>query len=426
VFEPQIAGHHGRLVKTMGDGLPVEFHSVVDALRCAVEVQRAEAERNAYLPIDRRMVFRIGINLGNAIVGGNDIHGDGVNIAHRLQQLADCGGVVISGTTYDWVENKLEVGFESLGERRVKNVAKPLRVYRVRMEAEAAGKTFGVRQAAARVLRRPIIAVGALAVLIVVGIAAWSLPREQGVNSPSILRTALPPADKPSIAVLPFGNVGPKSEEAYFAQGLTDDLITDLSKISGLLVVARNSTSGYRDPTWSSPVRMNDVPTGHQFFPSIVADGNDIHVAWFDGRLNPAGSMITQLQVFYNRSIDRFRRVVRAGHRRQRAAVRPKSSESISGLLRGVYRRLHRHRCGGWAGCDHLERQLQCREPADSWRVPRLQDTSRGSGHSGPSKYWCPGSGRVCRNRSERAGEVARLLGMCRCLSAIRVMIDWL
>jgi Adenylate and Guanylate cyclase catalytic domain len=288
----------------MGDGLPVEFHSVVDALRCAVEVQRAEAERNAYLPIDRRMVFRIGINLGNVIVGGNDIHGDGVNIAHRLQQLADCGGVVISGTTYDWVENKLEVGFESLGERRVKNVAKPLRVYRVRMEAEAAGKTFGVRQAAARVLRRPIIAVGALAVLIVVGIAAWSLPREQGVNSPSILRTALPPADKPSIAVLPFGNVGPKSEEAYFAQGLTDDLITDPSKISGLLVVARNSTSGYRDPTWSSPVRMNDVPTGHQFFPSIVADGNDIHVAWFDGRLNPAGSMITQLQVFYNRSID--------------------------------------------------------------------------------------------------------------------------
>jgi TolB-like protein/class 3 adenylate cyclase/Flp pilus assembly protein TadD len=247
VFEPQIAEHHGRLVKTMGDGLLVEFHSVVDALRCAVDVQRAEAGRNAALQTDRRMVFRIGINLGDVIVEGDDIHGDGVNIAHRLQQLADSGGVVISGTTYDQVEKKLDVGYESLGERRVKNIDKPVRAYRVRMDAEAVGKTFDGWQPVARSLRRPIVAAGALAIVIIAGAVGWWRPWEPAIERSSIERSALP--DKPSIAVLPFGNLGRETDQTYFAQGLTDDLITDLSKISGLLVIARNSTSAYRDPS---------------------------------------------------------------------------------------------------------------------------------------------------------------------------------
>jgi adenylate cyclase len=246
VFEPNIAEQHGRLVKTMGDGLLVEFHSVVDALRCAVDVQRAEAGRNALLPADRRMAFRIGINLGDVIVEGDDIQGDGVNIAHRLQQLADSGGVVISGTAYDQVEKKLDVGYESLGERRVKNIDKPVRVYRVRMDANAVGKTFGVWQAVGRSWRRPALAFGALAVLVVAGAMAWWRPWEPKIEPTAIERSALPLPDKPSIAVLPFGNLGPESEQAYFAQGLTDDLIIDLSKISGLLVIARNSTSAYQ------------------------------------------------------------------------------------------------------------------------------------------------------------------------------------
>jgi TolB-like protein/class 3 adenylate cyclase/thioredoxin-like negative regulator of GroEL len=246
VFEPNIANHHGRLVKTMGDALLVEFHSVVDALRCAVDVQRTEAGRNAALPSDRRMVFRIGINLGDVIVEGDDIHGDGVNIADRLQQLADSGGIVISGTAYDQVEKKLDVGYESLGERRVKNIDKPVRVYRVRMDADAVGKTYGVWQAIARSWRRPVLAVGALAVLVVAGAMAWWQPWEPRVEPSAIERSAMPLSDKPSIAVLPFGNLGSESEQAYFAQGLTDDLITDLSKISGLLVIARNSTSAYQ------------------------------------------------------------------------------------------------------------------------------------------------------------------------------------
>lgn len=246
VFEPNIAGHHGRLVKTMGDALLVEFHSVVDALRCAVDVQRTEAGRNAALPSDRRMIFRIGINLGDVIVEGDDIHGDGVNIADRLQQLADSGGVVISGTAYDQVEKKLDVGYESLGERRLKNIDKPVRVYRVRMDPEAAGKTFGRRPSLARPWRRSVAVAGAFAVLVVAGATAWWRPWELQGEPSAIERSALPLPDKPSIAVLPFGNLGPESEQGYFAQGLTDDLITDLSKISGLLVIARNSTSAYQ------------------------------------------------------------------------------------------------------------------------------------------------------------------------------------
>ena len=143
VFEPAIAGHRGRLVKTMGDGLLVEFQSVVDALRCAVELQRAEAERNATLPLERRMEFRIGINLGDVIVEGDDIHGDGVNIADRMQALAEPGGIAISGTAYDHVKAKLPVGYASLGEQKVKSIADPVRVYRVLMDPAAAGKTSG-------------------------------------------------------------------------------------------------------------------------------------------------------------------------------------------------------------------------------------------------------------------------------------------
>ena len=120
IFEPKIGDHHGRLVKTMGDGLLVEFHSVVDALRCAIEVQRAEAERNASVPVDRRLSFRIGINLGDVIVEGDDIHGDGVNIADRLQNLAEPGGIAVSSSAYDQVRSKLAVGYADLGRQTVK------------------------------------------------------------------------------------------------------------------------------------------------------------------------------------------------------------------------------------------------------------------------------------------------------------------
>ncbi len=246
VFEPRIAAHHGRLVKTMGDGLLVEFHSVVDAVRCAVEVQRAKAEREGGAPDGHRLEFRIGINLGDVIVEGDDIHGDGVNIADRLQSLADPGGVAISGAAYDQVEKKLDVGFAFLGEQRVKNIDKPVRVYRVLIDPSATGKTIGD-------LRRPLWswpwpAAAAVTLILVLagGAAVWWRPWEPKVEPASIERMALPLPDKPSIAVLPFANMSGDAQQDYFADGITDDLITELSKVSGLFVISRNSTFGLK------------------------------------------------------------------------------------------------------------------------------------------------------------------------------------
>ena len=154
VFEPQIAAHRGRLVKTMGDGLLMEFHSVVDAVRCAVEVQRAKSERDVAVPVDRRLTFRVGINLGDVIVEGDDIHGEGVIIAERLQSLADPGGVVVSESAFDHTIHKVEVGFAYLGEQRVKNITGPVRVYRVLLDPAAAGKVVGTTR---KIGIRPLI-----------------------------------------------------------------------------------------------------------------------------------------------------------------------------------------------------------------------------------------------------------------------------
>jgi TolB-like protein/class 3 adenylate cyclase/Flp pilus assembly protein TadD len=248
VFEPQINSHQGRLVKTMGDGLLVEFHSAVDALRCAIEVQRAEAERNTGLLAERRLTFRIAINLGDVIVEGDDIHGDGVILADRLQSLAEPGGIAISGTTYDQVRAKLAVGYADLGERRVKNALEPVRVYRVLLDPTAAGRTISERQARASSWRRPVaIAAAALLVLAIAGGGALLLrPWEPRIEPASIERMDLPLPDKPSVAVLPFTNMSSDAGQEHFADGMTDDLITDLSKSSALFVIARNSTFFYK------------------------------------------------------------------------------------------------------------------------------------------------------------------------------------
>jgi TolB-like protein/class 3 adenylate cyclase/Tfp pilus assembly protein PilF len=247
ILEPKIAAHGGRLIKTMGDGLLVEFHSVVEALRCAVDVQRAKAERNGAAPAGHRLDFRIGINLGDVIVEGDDIHGDGVNIADRLQGLAEPGGIAISGTAYDHVHTKLPVGFDSLGERLMKNIAEPVRVYRVVLDTAAAGKTVGKSRTAMRSLRWPAAAAAAiLLLLLAAGAVAWWRSWQPRIEPASIERMALPLPDKPSIAVLPFANMSDDAKQEYFADGITDDLITELSKVSGLFVISRNSTFVYR------------------------------------------------------------------------------------------------------------------------------------------------------------------------------------
>ena len=243
-----IQKHRGRVVDSPGDNLLAEFGSVVDAVRCAVEIQEELKARNADLPETRKMEFRIGINLGDVIVEGERIYGDGVNVAARVEGLAEAGGISISGTTYDQIENKLVFGYEYLGEHTVKNIKKPVRVYRVLMEpGAAASRVCGEKKNGRRHGRWAALvlaaAVGAVAV------AIWNFYLRPSPSPPEVA-SEQPPSlelpDKPSIAVLPFLNMSGDPEQEYFSDGITEDLITDLSKVSGLFVIARNSVFTYK------------------------------------------------------------------------------------------------------------------------------------------------------------------------------------
>lgn len=250
LFEPEIARHHGRVFKLMGDGLLAEFASVVDAVECAVFLQRGLAERNATIPEDQRVQVRIGINLGEVIVEGKDRYGDGVNIAARLQQLADPGGICVSSKVAREVERKLAFGFESMGEQKVKNIAKPVQTFRV---------TFGGPE-----IRRimPAHALGnwkslaalAILALAIAGVTAFVQTSMPWFGATSVAPEVLPLPGKPSVAVLPFNDFG-GGDQAYFADGLTEDLITDLSKLSGIFVISRNSSWTYKD----KPVKVQQV-----------------------------------------------------------------------------------------------------------------------------------------------------------------------
>ena len=198
LLDPSIGEHKGRVFKTTGDGLLVEFPSVVNAVACAVNIQRAMAARNAGLPEDRLIQLRIGVNLGDVIIEGEDVFGDGVNVAARLEGIAPPGGVAVSAMVRDNIGNRLDLQFEDLGEQNLKNIARPVGVYRV------------------------------------------------ALGSPAASRPALALPGKPSIAVLPFTNMSSDPEQEYFADGLTEDLITDLSRHAGLFVIARNSSFAYK------------------------------------------------------------------------------------------------------------------------------------------------------------------------------------
>jgi class 3 adenylate cyclase len=205
--DPKIKEHRGRIVKTTGDGLLLEFASVVDAVRCAVDVQREVAERNADVPPDRRIEFRMGINVGDIIKDGRDIYGDRVNVAARLEALAEPGGVCVSRVVRDQVRDKLAISFEDMGEQKVKNIARPVRVHRI-------------------VLGEP---------------SSSPEPATASLSKPAL---ALP--DKPSIAVLPFQNMSGDPEQDYFADGMVEEIITALSRIRWLFVIARNSSFTYK------------------------------------------------------------------------------------------------------------------------------------------------------------------------------------
>jgi class 3 adenylate cyclase/Tfp pilus assembly protein PilF len=261
LVDPKIREHRGRIVKTTGDGMLAEFPSVVDAVRCAVEIQRAMVDRNADAPEDKRITFRIGVNLGDVIIDGDDIYGDGVNIAARLEALAEPGGICISRVVRDQIRDKLSYPFEDLGEHSVKNIARPVRVYAMGANAVASTPLVAA-QAQPRSVRRSIIpqrAVIAAGVLAVIGIAIvawWVWPKgnsptvavqASAVANPQVPSTvASTPAPRLSFVVLPFANLSSDQEQEYFADGITGDLTTDLSRISGSFVIARNTAFTYK------------------------------------------------------------------------------------------------------------------------------------------------------------------------------------
>ena len=233
LIDPRIAEHGGRTVKLMGDGALVEFASVVDAVECAVAIQRTIAELNAGIPEDRRIVFRIGINVGDIIIEGEDIYGDGVNVAARLEGIAESGGIAISEDAWRQVQGKVASDFIDLGPQSLKNIARPVRVYRVEL-----------------------------------GAGSVTQPTAPALASP----------DKPSIAVLAFQNMSGDPEQEYFADGITEDVITDLSKVSGLLVIARNSSFAYKGKTVDIRVVARELGVRSVLEGSIRRAGNRVRI----------------------------------------------------------------------------------------------------------------------------------------------------
>jgi len=252
VMADLIEQHRGRVVDSPGDNLLAEFTSVVDAVQCAVEIQQILKAKNAELPENRRMQFRIGVNLGDVIEEGERIYGDGVNIAARIEGLAEGGGICVSGSAYEQIENKLALGYEYLGEHAVKNIAKPVRVYKVPMELGARKeKKAGVKQ-----WKKVAVAAAAVIIIGAGAFAIWNFYfRPPPIEPASVEKMAFPLPDKPSIAVLPFTNMSDDPKQEYFSDGLTEEIITALSKVPKLFVIARNSSFTYK----GKPVKVQQV-----------------------------------------------------------------------------------------------------------------------------------------------------------------------
>jgi adenylate cyclase len=238
LVDPKIAEHRGRIVKTTGDGILVEFVSVVDAVRCAVDIQRGMTERNAKVPRDDRIEFRIGLNVGDIISDADDIYGDGVNVAARLQSLADPGGIYVSRVVHDQVRDKLSFDFEGMGEQTVKNIARPVDVYRIHITQDVAAKK----------------------------IAVGTAPSETTIS------------DRPALAVLPFANMSGDAEQEYFADGVTEDIITALSRLRWFFVIARNSSFTYKGKAVDVKRAARELGVRYVLEGSVRKGGNRVRI----------------------------------------------------------------------------------------------------------------------------------------------------
>ncbi len=246
IFSEIIGKHGGRVVNAPGDSILSEFPSVVSAVHCAVEIQRQLDARNLDLPENRRMQFRIGINLGDVIQSEDAIYGDGVNIAARIEALAEPGGVSISRTVFNHVQSKLKYGYEYQGEHHVKNITNPVRVYKLLPDPKDSGKLIGESTPQLRPSKRFYIAALAILLISVAGVISHFYLRHPNIDPPKAEEIAFQLPDKPSIAVLPFVNMNEDPKQEYFSDGITHDLITALSKFGELLVIASNTIFTYK------------------------------------------------------------------------------------------------------------------------------------------------------------------------------------
>jgi adenylate cyclase len=310
VLAGSIVEHDGRIVGTAGDSVLADFPSVVEALNTAVEIQKEFAERNAELPAERRLRFRIGINLGDVIVDGEDIFGDGVNVAARVQALAEPGGIAISGPVYDQVRNKLDLGFRNRGTHRVKNITEPVRVYDVLLESAAARRTAQVARGFWLVASAAGAAMVVLAVVLTVWLR-WPETRKADQAEPSGLTEAGTPGDllkpssafgvKPTIAVLPFDNQGRNPEQDYFSEGITEDIIAALGRFSSLLVMSWDAVAPYKGQTAMPEQLSEDLDVRYVVNGSVRRAGDQLRVTT---RLTDAKRGVLLWSERYERAVD--------------------------------------------------------------------------------------------------------------------------
>jgi adenylate cyclase len=288
VFEPAIKRHHGRVFKRMGDGLLAEFGSAVDAVESAVAVQEEMARRNDGLPQPERIDLRIGVNLGDVIVEGKDLHGEGVNIAARLEQLADHGGVCVSGKVAKEVGKKLAFAFEPMGEHKVKNIAEPIAAYRVRFIGAPATNDISPQAGRSRRKWQVIFAAVLIVLLFAGGAAHWfkpwiPVPKPAVLTETAVLDTknadAKPAADaRPSLAVLPFANMSDDKEQGYLADGISEDLTTELARVPGLFVVSRTAAFNYKGKDTQLPQIAKELGVRYVLEGSIRRAGEDMRI----------------------------------------------------------------------------------------------------------------------------------------------------
>ncbi len=272
--------YKGRVVDATGDNILAEFASVVNAVDCAVKIQHSLKIKNARLMENRRMNFRIGINLGDVVEEAGRIYGDGVNIAARIEGMAEPGGICISRTAYDHVKTKLELGYEYLGEHELKNISGPVQIYRVLMESETAGRVFDEKRFLGRVSRRAAIAVIVFLFLAAAGSIGWIIysGKARKIEQASPDRMAYPLPEKPSIAVLPFVNLSGDPDQEYFSDGLTEEIISGLSRNPDLFVIARNSTFVYKGKPVKIQQVSEDLGVRYVLEGSVRRDGDRVRI----------------------------------------------------------------------------------------------------------------------------------------------------